>query len=348
MAWSKAKTAFASGICVVVAFGIAITALETIHHREAYYKGKPLKVWLRSLDDQNPGLANDAAEDAVRHIGKRGLPIIIPLLEMKNPLHHSAVLACQVLGSDAKPAIPALVELLKSGYANGYVGVALEKIGLDAFPAFVELVTNKNDEVRREALSSLGDLAAYSKSDDALKSAAMSVLLDSLKDTSPFVRGITAMWLGLARRDDATVVPALIQTLGDTDFQVRWNVCLALSRYGTGAAAAAPALQARLNDSKPSVRGTAAIALIRIEPTNSAQLDLLMPILVEDINGIGGRDRNFSSTAAEALADWGPRARAAVPAILNAIQKESGYEQKRLIAALKKIDPAAAAQAGWK
>ncbi|HEY5069439.1 MAG TPA: sigma-70 family RNA polymerase sigma factor, partial [Candidatus Acidoferrum sp.] len=148
MAWTKMKTAIVVGVTAILAAGTTTVVVKEINSRQVYYKGKSLQVWLKNLDDQHPGPANDEATDAVRHIGKNGLPIIISLLQLKNPLHHSAVLACQILGSDAKPAIPALMKLLDSGYANGYVGAAFDEIGSDAIAPLIETLTNENAEVR--------------------------------------------------------------------------------------------------------------------------------------------------------------------------------------------------------
>ncbi len=97
---------------------------------EPSYQGRSLHAWLEDLDDQHPGPKNDAAVDAVRHIGHNAVPEIISLLESRDSSlqqrflkwlsdHHvvkspyspvlenqyRAVLACNVIGPEAKPAI---------------------------------------------------------------------------------------------------------------------------------------------------------------------------------------------------------------------------------------------------
>jgi HEAT repeat protein len=143
----------------------------------------------------------------------------------------------------------------------------------------------------------------------------------------------------------ATVVPALMASLDDPDFQTRWNVCLALGNFGTRAKIAIPSLQAALNDKNSSVRGMAAIALVQIESDDIVTLDSMMPILIENLNGSAGRGVNFRFPTAETLASWGDKAKAAVPALLNAVKNTSGYEQQEILNDLKKIDPEAAANA---
>ncbi|HTR40330.1 MAG TPA: sigma-70 family RNA polymerase sigma factor [Pseudomonadales bacterium] len=369
MAWTKMNTAVAVGVGILLMAGTATVTVKTMEHYSEYYRGKTLKQWLVNLDDQHPGTANDEAEAAVRHFGVKGLPTIISMLKMSDPMHHNAVLACQILGPEAKPAIPYLVNLLESGYSNGYVGVALDRIGPEAIPALMNLATNRigqprigyvsirpgvteravdiDDGARCEAASALGNLPMYLQTKVLLHYDVSQALITCLKDPSPYVRTLAARSLGENAMNEATVVPALIETLGDTDFQTRWSACLALGKFGPRAGTAVPALQAALHDRKAEVRATAAIALIEIEPDNTAQLDSLMPALIENINGIGGRDINFRSTTADALAAWGSRARPAVPALLDAIAKSSSYEQQFLVADLKKIDAEAAAKAGW-
>ena len=345
MAWIKVKTTIVVGVTAILVASTTTVVVKEINIRSTYYKGKPLVEWLKDLDDQHPGPANQEASDAVRHIGKNGLPIIIGLLQVKNPLHHSAVIACQILGPEAKPAIPALMKLLNDGYANGYVGAAMGRIGQDAISPLTEALTNENAEVRTEVVHALGGLSFYSGNTNIQMSGAISALIDSLEDKSSSVRALAANSLGEIKSEPSIVVPALIKRLDDNDIWTRWDSCLALGQFGAQAKSAVPALLTKLNT---DARGTAAIALVQIEPDNATQINSLMPILIENIEGIGGTNLNYCSTTAETLASIGDLAKPAVPALLKAVQVTTGYEQKRIVNALKKIDPQTAANAGWK
>ena len=345
MAWTKIKTAIVIGVAAILAAGTATVVVKEINNRPGYYNGKSLKEWLKNLDDQNLGPANDEAANAVRHIGTNGLPVIISLLQINNPLHHNAVLACQELGVGAKPAIPALMKLLNDGYANGYVGVAMDRIGQDGITSLIEALTNENSSVRYEVIHALGGVLIYSGNTNIQMSDAISTLIDSLEDKSPYVRSIAANSLGVIKDEPSTVVPALIKSLDDNYIWTRWNTCLALGQFGTQATSAVPTLLTML---KSDARGTAAIALVQIEPDNKTRINSLMPILIENIEGIGGTNINYRSTTADALASIGEMAKPAVPALLKAAQITTGYEQQRIVIALKKIDPEAAANAGLK
>ncbi len=315
------------------------TTTNATGDRELVYKGKRLTEWLADLDDQNPGPANDLAVAAVHHIGTNGLPMIIPMLNPADPHHHGAVLFCYELGSKAKPAIPALIKLLNAGYARGYVGAALSRIGSDSIEPLTAALTNRNPSVRTEVVVSLGNMTLYygNRGDQMLNT--VPVLINCLKDQSPFVRSLSARSLGQIGKEEATVVPALVNSLKDTNSQVRWSSCLALGQFGTRAKRAVPALLAAGQDRDPDVRGTAAIALVQIEPENTEQLDRLMPVLIENIGGIGGTNVNFRSTTAAVLGEWGEKAKPAAPALLKASQVTSGFEQQQIMKALRAIDP---------
>jgi RNA polymerase sigma factor (sigma-70 family) len=345
MAWTKAKTGIVIGVAAIFAAGTTTVAVKEINHRPGYYNGKSLKEWLKTLDDQNPGPANDEAANAVRHIGTNGLPVIISLLQISDPMHHNAVLACEELGAGAKPAIPALMKLLNDGYANGYVGAAIDRIGQDGITPLIEALTNENASVRLEVVHALGSVSFYSGNTNIQMSNAISALIDSLEDKSPSVRSIAANSLGGIRGVESTVVPALIKGLDDNYIWTRWNACLALGQFGAQAKSAIPALLAKLNS---DARGTAAIALVQIEPDNATRINSLMPILIENIEGIGGTNMNYRSTTADALGSIGEIAKPAVPALLKAAQVTTGYEQQRIVIALKKIDPEAATTVGLK
>ena len=342
MAWTKAKTAAAAAIAVLLTAGTTTVVIKGIANRPGYYQGRSLKEWLVDLDDQRPGPANDQAANAVRHIGTNGLPIIISMLNLDDPLHRNAVLACQQLGSGAKPAIPALMELLNDGYADGYVGVAMDMIGAEAMAPIARALTNENAQVRAEVVMSLGNQSVYSKMNGTGTTVSIpawipSALVSRLKDESPFVRALAARSLGQIATEELTTVPALMESLVDTDFQTRRNACLALGQYGSRATSAIPPLQTVLQDTNPVVRGTAAIALIQIQPDNETRINLLMPILLDDIKGIDGTNTGLRSTTADALALCGDKAKRAVPALLEAASKTSNYEHERIVTALRKI-----------
>ena len=349
MAWMNAKTAIVVGLVVVLAASTTtIIVKEAINNRPGYYKGRSLSEWLVDLDDQHPGPANDKAIVAVHYFGTNGLPVILSMLTLDNPRH--AVLACYELGPKAKPAIPALIKLLNENnqYTVGYSSAALDRIGSDAIDPLIASLTNKDASVRTLIVSALGQMPAYSEKSDVLISNGIPVLLASLHDDSFYVRAFAARSLGLLGENEASVIPALIKILNDTNAEVRGCACLALGAFEEQAEPAVPMLLKSIYDSMPAVRGQAAIALVQIEPDNEGQINRLMPILTENITGIGGKDMNYSSTTATALGLCGEKAKRAVPALLVAARKTSGYEHQEIVEAIKKIDLQTAISNGLK
>lgn len=78
---------------------------------------------------------------------------------------------------------------------------------------------------------------------------------------------IKAVRLLQSRKGDAAkVIPAMIESLKDTEGDVRWGAAIGLGYYGEQAKEAIPALQAAQRDKDARVREAAGVALSRIDP----------------------------------------------------------------------------------
>ena len=87
----------------------------------------------------------------------------------------------------------------------------------------------------------------------------------------------------------------------------------------------------------------AAATILRIDPTN----DKAMEKVVERLNGT--LNNYYIALIADVLAELGPRAKPAVGSLIACWQANTDtYTGAKLVDALKKIDPAAAANAGIK
>ena len=120
----------------------------------------------------------------------------------------------------------------------------------------------------------------------------------------------------------------------------RASAALDLGSLGPTAKAAIPSLFQALQGHDDVVRGPSAKALVQVQ----ADPDVLIPSLIAYLNEPegGGRD-----DAAEALAEFGPRAKAAVPVLVKLLPDRSDKDLMRAVRhALKTIDPQAAAAAG--
>ena len=340
MAWTKAKTVVIAAAVLLFAAGTTTITWKIHESRAGYYQGKTLTEWLVDLDDQHPGPKYDHARAAVLHFGTNGLPTIVSKFVVHGQVYHNAINACYELGPLAKPAIPELIKVLNSGFTRGYIGAALGRIGPEAIPPLLDALTNRTESVRTEVVSSLGN---FSGRESIQMSNAIPGLIACLKDESPFVRSSASRSLGFMGLEPASVVPALTAALNDTDIQAKWCACLALGEFGRQAESSIPALSAALHDPSPSVCGTAAIALVQIAPDDSSRITSLMPLLIENVQGIGGTNTNFRYPTIEALALCGAQAKPAIPALVAAADKNRKYEYDAILRTLKRIDPKAAA-----
>jgi HEAT repeat protein len=136
---------------------------------------------------------------------------------------------------------------------------------------------------------------------------------------------------GLAWKDR---VPSVKQQL------VRRRAAQALGDMGPAAAAAVPALEAAWKGSEPELRVAAAAALWRIGRHREAALRTLTQAL---------RDKEYRDSRYQlvwTLGSLGPEARAAVPALREALDDPDSLVRRSAAEALKKIDPGAATPGG--
>jgi Protein of unknown function (DUF2961)/HEAT repeats len=145
---------------------------------------------------------------------------------------------------------------------------------------------------------------------------ALTELIASLSDVSPFVRSAAAGSLAQIGPAAAPAVPALAKALSDADPQVRDLAAIALREMGPKAAPAVPELIRALGDSVDFVRAPAADALGAIR----ADAHGVVPALAERL--LMKDEEGFVLTSiAYALGDIGPAAKDALPALRQVLAK---------------------------
>ena len=205
----------------------------------------------------------------------------------------AAAWALARLGSDARPAVPALEAALGDPSEGVRVAAvsALGAVSAEASaPALFAALSDPRQGVRWEAARALSRATL-----DA--DAALPRLTAALRGDDPYLRGFAAWKLGemgpraraavpalvdaLAREEGygrggastalakmgpaaRAAVPALVQGLEAADGERRWKAARTLGRIGPAAEAAVPALIAHLSDPHEYVRAHAARALGRI------------------------------------------------------------------------------------
>jgi hypothetical protein len=175
-------------------------------------------------------------------------------------------------------------------------------------------------------------------------------------------RGVRERATRAVMKIGAPAVPHLVKVLeGSKDWQVRRGVLTAFLRMGKNAKAATPALLAALQGPDADERDTAAEALGRIGPHAKDAVPALIRALKDEnhyvrsssaaaLGEIGAEadkvapDKNETVRryAAQSLARFGSRARAAVPALKAAANDAVPVVRSAAVNALKQIDPEAA------
>jgi HEAT repeat protein/lysophospholipase L1-like esterase len=147
---------------------------------------------------------------------------------------------------------------------------------------------------------------------------------------------VAAAWALGDVDDRQAAVTALVERLKDESARVRAGAAWSLGRIGPKAQAAAAPLVACLDDEDDAVRWRAVSALGQIHPEVTAELGPLLRVLGES----GGRGR---ALGAKLVGEMGPRAASAVPVLVEALGDPREVVRWRSAWALGQIGPDAAA-----
>jgi HEAT repeat protein len=216
-----------------------------------------------STDSQIKGVISP--EDAAKY-GNLAVSALIPRLCDYDPrVRQASLLALQALGPMAKPAIPAIVNLIRD--PDSFVRIdavqTAVKLGEDSVPYLIVLLHDEIGEVRYLAARAIEEM-------DPPVTSALPAMMASLRDIDPRVRQVSIFALermGLAARPAIMMIADLFH---DPDSYVRIDAARALSELGPDAV---PALALLLCDMNGAVRESAAQTIQKIAadmPTSSA------------------------------------------------------------------------------
>jgi HEAT repeat protein len=256
---------------------------------EAAYQGKPLSAWLNEYNG-NPGDSNQAAFVAFRDMGTNAIPALLKIIQSGEPpffqrlilelnrrqsLVHfpvretwnerwAASFALYAMGADAKPAFPALTNLLFRSNSLSLSAIPLAGMGSDGLPPLLAALTNKNQRIRHSAITGLW----YEQSDPKI---VVPALIALLSDQDKSVRRLAAIGLGTLHAEPGLSVPALMNEFPGNDPLLRPWILTEIGQFGTNANAAVPMLLEALSDNDQKVRNQAAAALKKIDPAAAAR-----------------------------------------------------------------------------
>lgn len=286
-------------------FAFAMLALKFVRRtKEPSCHGVRLSEWIAIYDQRDPGFRLEAKE-ALSEIGTNALPYLIKWIgyeppkwktflgRERDPGFHigtpkrwiprsltdhpgreragEAMVAFEVLGPSAAPAIPHLLTLAKSANEeqSKTATISLGHIGTPAIPALMQLMSDPSlsSDARFCATRTLNDLAYSAMVWGNLgtnAAPAVPLLTANLSDKDPFVAGESASVLGTLKSQPETVVPALMVALESTNSSVRARAAQALGEFRAKALGALPPLTNALTDTDDDVRKCATNSIRKI------------------------------------------------------------------------------------
>jgi len=246
---------------------------------EAILRDLDVKVWFqKKVKAEEIQRWLDTRDEVVVRLQELGTNILPQLMEKvreagriaeRNPsagleLNAQLAFVFQVLGSNAAPLLPELIEEYQSGRSVGPALAGIVAIGAtEGGLAIVPGLTNVDPGVRLATISAI----SYFRTNSAVVDQALPLLLKNLGDTSGSVRAAAASVLGSFRSQPEVVIPALIKLAEtDEDLVVRSVAIKAIGQFGSEGAIALSNLEriARF-DSEEVVRRAATNAIRSIE-----------------------------------------------------------------------------------
>ncbi len=161
-------------------------------------------------------------EKGLREWGTNALPELVRIVgsQKRDTAETFAPQAFKILGADARPAVPMLVDLFKNPQTFSSARSCLEAIGQGAEPSLIEALSHTNKDICAGAASILGNLSPTSQP-------VVPALLKCIKDEDGRVRWLAINALGKigARGQQLDlIVPVFINALHGPEFSLLENV----------------------------------------------------------------------------------------------------------------------------
>lgn len=277
-------------IFVLVACAVAVGIIFCLTGQtEPVYQGRTLSEWLfYERPASTPLSTPNPQREAIRKIGTNALPFLLRWIQYEPPawrkksaamtsklrivdrkaeLAQAGWLGFQILGPEARAAIPELTRLmLRTDPGASEIArqatLAMGGIGYDALPSLLAVLTNQQAVIRGQAAASIGAMRKLGTN----ASLAVPVLAQCLQDRDSHLAATAANSLGRLAVDPGVAVPALTRGLQHSEAYVRSNSARALGRFGKEARSALPSLVKALNDTHLTVREDVTNALRQIAP----------------------------------------------------------------------------------
>jgi HEAT repeat protein len=327
-----------------------------------------LPIFTAALKDEDAVTRVQAAQAVweINHKVDEVLPVLLGVV--KDPKEHALALnqtltVLNQMGSEAKAAVPPLVELLKAPNNNLYVyGVTntLGTIGPASVPPLAELLANKDTEPRIlypviQALGRVGPEGAdpLMKALDHENATIRPQVVMSLGQMGPAAKAAVPKLADMAKGGDANLrnnainalmqigpdaraaVPTLVENLKDPNQYVVTQSLQALRQIQPEPKTVMPDLQELLKSTNPYQRAMTADAMVAVDHENKT----VLPVLIELLG-----DKQWWGTAVLALGRMGPNAKEAVPDLVKLLKTPPNpFARTQIVSALGQIGPEAKA-----
>lgn len=301
------------------------------------------------------------AVKALVKIGGAAVPALVEAMKDDGTCWF-ATIALRRLRMDAVFAVPGLIEKLRNGRDRSVqrhaadVLSALGPVSEDAVSALATSLENDELEVRCIAAEALGRIGEEANE-------AGPILRATTRFGDPALRAKAALALGQIGAATKASAPSLIRALGDDDYDIRVQAVGALAKIGPVSDGVIPALVEALHDSDCDVHEAAERALssvgvkapmrtipqlLEVTPRNDDSIAqycafdalrriglLAVPGLIEALKN---PSRDTRQLAAGTLADIGPSAIDAVPALTKAPEDEDAEARGTAAYPLRRIN----------
>lgn len=246
----------------IIALGAALLLigvwLALSYKVEPRYEAKTLSDWLDQFnshsdsgDFKEQARIWQEAEHAISRMGSNAVPFLVEKLKYRESSFHRtlrelvqrqsvvsvgwfedpdyeqwAIAGFQVLGPQAKSAVPELRLLLAQPDKSGQAAQCLVSIGRETMPVFMEALSNQNSAVQMSVARSLGEFGTNA-------APALPVLLQWLDDSKDHDRGYLAEIIGEIGYGNPDVSRVLTPLLQEPEHTAR-GAALGLARSGQG------------------------------------------------------------------------------------------------------------------
>jgi hypothetical protein len=295
------------------------------------------------------GTQRSEAKKAFETMGTRAVPFIIRQLEENDSIWPNKY-------GQVFPNLPAFLRKFlpqpRISIADDEGFNALLTVGPPVKPALLKGLKNRSVTVRRASAAVLGFLKYYDGTDinDAIPA-----LTETLGDSDRDVLFFAANSISLVGHDAESSVPALVPLLSHSEFDPKIGSSV---NVHSAAARALGKIGSKAQSAVPGLRKllqdtdpyTACMAAVALWRIDGDATNTL-PVL---IHGLSRIQPNSQWEVIEGLQEMGPRAKGAIPALKDQLSIASGprapssMTREKITNAWAQIDPESAAQSGAK